>query len=264
MSLFMWTSFHKTSEASIAKTMKQIEVEKFLELGKKGYMENCLNTEYGGILDANTVCEAVVKGVESDAKSFKQNQTSNNTNMQATKLLYVDNKTGYSLKYPSDWHQIGSDILKGTREFSSDIYDDPKFSLADTPVFADAMIDIYLDEHNAKIIEKPSKIIIGGEPAVLFSYSQDEKATMAAALMHNSVGYVFKYETLKKNFDKDTNTALDFFGSTLYINSSTFLRKMSTCFISLPSLVLSLYLLNMARALIVKVRISSKFICDIS
>ena len=31
MSLFMWTSFHKTSEASIAKTMKQIEVEKFLE-----------------------------------------------------------------------------------------------------------------------------------------------------------------------------------------------------------------------------------------
>ena len=164
------------------------------------------------------MCEAVVKGVESDAKLFQQNQTSNNTNMQATKLLYVDNKTGYSLEYPSDWHQIGSDILTGTREFSSDIYDDPKFSLADTPVFADAMIDIYLDEHNAKIIEKPSKIIIGGEPAVLFSYSQDEKATMAAALMHNSVGYVFKYETLKKNFDKDTNTALDFFGSIRFLN----------------------------------------------
>ena len=214
----MWTSFHKTSEASIAKTMKLIEVEKFLELGKKGYMENCLNTEYRGILDANTVCEAVVEGVESDAKLFQQNQTSNNTNMQATKLLYVDNKTGYSLKYPSDWHQIGSDILKGTREFSSDIYDDPKFSLAGTPVFADAMIDVYLDEHNATTIEKPSKIIIGGEPAVLFSYSQDEKVTMAVALMHNSIGYVLRYETLKKNFDKDTNIALDFFGSIRFLN----------------------------------------------
>ena len=41
---------------------------------------------------------------------------------------------------------------------------------------------------------------------------------MAAALMHNSVGYVFKYETLKKNFDKDTNTALDFFGSIRFLN----------------------------------------------
>ena len=99
-------------------------------------------------------------------------------------------------------------------------YDDHKFSLADTPVFADAMIDIYLDEHNATIIEKPSKIIIGGEPAVLFSYSQDEKATMAAALVHNSVGYVFKYETLKKNFDKDMNTALDLFGSIRFLNLS--------------------------------------------
>lgn len=215
----MGISFH-SGETSIAKTMKQIEVEKFLELGKKGYTENCLNTEYRGILDANTVCEAVVKGVESDAKLFQQNQTSNNTNMQATKLLYVDNKTGYSLEYPSDWHQIGSDILKGTREFSSDIYNDPKFSLANTPVFADAMIDIYLDEHNATIIEKPSKIIIGGEPAVLFSYSQDEKATMAAVLVHNTVGYVFKYETLKKNFDKDMNTALDLFGSIRFLNLS--------------------------------------------
>ena len=77
------------------------------------------------------MCEAVVKGVESEAELFQQNQNqaSNKTNIQTTKLQYVDNENGYLLEYPSDWHQIGRDISKGTREFSTELYKNPEVSL---------------------------------------------------------------------------------------------------------------------------------------
>jgi len=55
--------------------------------------------------------------------------------------------------------------------------------------------------------------MIGGEPALSFSYSLLDKEYMVVALMHKSVPIVFEYGTLKENFDKDLDTMLHFIGT---------------------------------------------------
>ena len=50
VSLFVGNSFRMTfGQSSAVDTIKQKENEKFLELGKEGYMKNCLNTDFGDI-----------------------------------------------------------------------------------------------------------------------------------------------------------------------------------------------------------------------
>ena len=213
MSLLMGISFQKAAEGSTDVDMiKQQQIEKFLDLGEKGYMKDCL--EWGS---DKSFCEELTNIVKNDTKSFQQNQTSNTTNVQATKS-YVDDENGFSLDYPSDWHQLGSSIFKGTREFSLLKLSDPKFLLFGTLEFGRTWFEIREVESHVKVIDKPRNILIGGEPAVLFSYSKDEKATMVAALMHNNTGYVFEYKTQKENLDKDIITALDIFGSIRFLN----------------------------------------------
>ena len=99
--------------------------------------------------------------------------------------------------------------MKGTREFSIQIFNDSKYSILDTPIHI--MRDVYKDDHG--VTGNLGQINIDQESADTFSYTQDNKEIMAAALMHNSIPYLFKYETLKQNFDKDTDTMLKFFGS---------------------------------------------------
>ena len=137
--------------------------------GEKGYVKDCLTLGFG-----KSACENIANTVKSQAESYQQNQTSNNTELQGTKS-FVDNEAGFSLEYPADWHQMGSSIVKGSREFSPLIISDPKFSLLDTSNFGDIYFDSRTDEKNVKVIDKPGRILIGGEPAVSFSYSEGEK-----------------------------------------------------------------------------------------
>ncbi len=62
------------------------------------------------------------------------------------------------------------------------------------------------------------QINIDQEAANTFSYTQGNKETMVAALIHNSIPFLFKYETLKQNFDKDTYTMLEFLGSVKFLD----------------------------------------------
>ena len=221
VSLFLGNSFQKTfSQSSTSGTNSQ-EFEKFKELGKEGYIKECQGT--GGIGEAlgDSICKAFADVFEKEeANSVQQNQTSNNTELQGPKS-FVDNEYGISFVYPGDWYQNTHSVAKGTREFSSDIYEAPKFSkflLLGTPGFGKMWFDVLKDEPNVKVIDEPGSIFIGGEPAVSFSYSEGQKATMVAALLHNNIGYVFQYKTQKENFDKDMNIALDLFGSIKFLN----------------------------------------------
>jgi len=64
-----------------------------------------------------------------------------------------------------------------------------------------------------------SNLNIGDEPALSFSYSQDNKETMVTALIHNNVGYIFKYTTMKENFDGDTDDMAKFLAAVKFLRS---------------------------------------------
>ena len=70
----------------------------------------------------------------------------------------------------------------------------------DTPFFADTMLDVYMKKDNAKLIEKHSKLIIDGEPAVSFSFSQDDKATMGCGDYAQQCRLCFQIRNLEKEF----------------------------------------------------------------
>ena len=213
VSLFVGNSFQKTfGQSSTLDTIKQQENERFLDLGKEGYIKEC---QRAGIFDKSS-CEEMGDIMENMSKSFQQNQTSNNTELQGTKS-FVDNEKGISFEYPGDWHESYGTVTKGTREFRSITYDDPKFSLLSTSALGDIWYDIFSEKKDVKIVDKPSRILIGGEPAVAFTFTQNENEIMVAFIMHNNVPYDFEYQTLKKNYDQDVSTALDFFGSIRFL-----------------------------------------------
>ena len=54
-----------------------------------------------------------------------------------------------------------------------------------------------------KITDELAEINIDDEPALSFSYSYGSREIMATALIHNNLGYLFKYETLKENSDDE-------------------------------------------------------------
>ena len=68
-------------------------------------------------------------------------------------------------------------------------------------------------ENGAKVTDDLGQINIGDEPAYYFSYTEDNKQIGVAALLHNNVGYEFEYETLKENFDADSDIMYHLLGS---------------------------------------------------
>ena len=199
------------NSSTVVETAKQQENQRFLDLGKEGYIKECM-----GIFNNKQLCEEFGDAAEIQAKSFQQNQTSNNTELQGPKS-FVDNERGFSFKYPGDWQESGPSVQKGTREFIVRTYDDPKFSLLDTSHLGDIFYDTFAEDKNVKIVEKPSRLLIGGEPAVAFTYTENGYEKMVAFIMHNNAPYHFEYKTLKENYDKDYRTALDFFGSIRFL-----------------------------------------------
>jgi hypothetical protein len=114
----------------------------------------------------------------------------------------------------ADAMKKAEDLLSsGTREFTVSTYDDPRYSVLDTNSFGNIIFDVWKDKDGAKITDNLGQLNIGDEPASSFSYSQLGKEHMVVALIHNNVGYVFEYDTLKENFEKDFDTMMHFIGT---------------------------------------------------
>lgn len=203
----------------------QRDIEEFLDLGEKGYYKHCLNKL--SLLEdledlAKKVCKKNLEELTSTNASLQQNSMSNSTGDTTTYLTYPDYANGYGVEYPSDWHVsefLGlHSIYKGTREFSIDIFDEPTYALINTEAFGDTYFDSYGEMDGVTITDSLARIQIGDEPALTFSYSKDDDEVMTAVLIHNNVGYAFKYTTLKQNFDGDYDTMTRFLASVKFLN----------------------------------------------
>jgi hypothetical protein len=213
------------------KELDQQYKEKFLELGEEQFRKDCyknMNSDNPMVEDftknmpkdtMKKICENRISEIKNETETLEQNQSLDSVTGETTYSTHNDSSRGFSVEYPTDWHASsdGKKILKGTREFTIDTYDDPKYSVLDTNSFGSIIFDVWKDKDGAKITDNLGQLNIGDEPASSFSYSQLGKEFMVVALMHNNVGYVFEYGTLKENFDKDFDTMMHFIG-TLRLN----------------------------------------------
>ncbi len=211
----------------LTKELDQQDKEKYLELGEEKFRKDCYknlnmdNEVAEDLLDympedfAKDVCESKISEIKNETASLLQNQTLDSVTGEATYTTHNDYSKGFTVEYPTDWHvsSDGEKIFKGTREFTISTYDDPKYSVIDTNSFGNIIFDVWKDRDGAKITDNLGLLNIGDEPAASFSYSQLGKEFMVVALMHNNVGYVFEYGTLKENFDKDFDTMMHFIGT---------------------------------------------------
>src|SRR5574341_1997421 len=158
-------------------------------------------------MDLKKVCKVNIDELKNLTKiSAPTNEQENQSSINPiTYLTHYDYTNGFSVEYPSDWIVSDSTIYKGTREFSLTVFDEPSFSLIDTEGFASTYFDSYKDMNGVVITDGLAKLNLGinDEPALTFSYSKDYYETMAILLIHNNIGYAFKYTTLKQNFDGD-------------------------------------------------------------
>lgn len=193
----------------------QRDIEKYQELGDKGFIKDCMSSV---IEPTKSICEAIRDMVkEKIANQTSINQTLINGSSTEYQVYNDDNK-GYSVEYPSDWHIVFDYLAKGAREFSATVFSDPKYAILDTDNFADIMTDIYSEEDGNKITGGFGQIDIDGNPARTFSYSHGDEEFMVAMLMHNDIGYLFKYQTQKQNFGQDTDMMIRFFGSIKFLS----------------------------------------------
>jgi len=215
------------------KELNQQDKEKFLELGEKKFRKDCyknLNQDGKTAEDllgympkdlVKELCEGKISKIKNETATLDQNQTSDSDQNQTldsltgetTYTTHNDYSRGFSVQYPTDWHVSGDKIFKGTREFTTSKYGDPKYSVLDTNSFGSIMFDIFKEKDGAKITDDLGQFMIGNEPALTFTYSELDKEHRVVALMHNNVGYVFDYGTLKENFDKDFDTMMHFIGT---------------------------------------------------
>lgn len=106
------------------------------------------------------------------------------------------------------------------REFTAQLDNDSRLSLLDTNDFAQIILEVYQEDKNFKVTDNFGEINIDDESAHTFSYSENNKETMVVALVHEKVPYVFKYQTLKENFDRDADIMLRFFSSVKFLDSA--------------------------------------------
>lgn len=223
---------HSLSQSTFAqlefmKELDQQDKEKFLELGEEQFTKDCYknnnhDSEFSKDLMSNLpkdvvkdICENKINRIKNQTGTLQQNQILDSINGETTYTTYNDYLNGFTVEYPTDWHPShdGKTIFKGTREFKISTYDDPKYSVLDTNNFGSIIFDVWKDKDGAKITDNLGQLNIGDEPATSFSYSLLGKEFMVVALMHNNIGFVFEYGTLKQNFDKDFDTMMHFFGT---------------------------------------------------
>jgi hypothetical protein len=194
----------------------QRDIEKYQELGDKGFIKDCMSSL---IELTKSLCESIRDMVKEKLENQTSiNQTSSINGSIIGYQTYNDYNKGYSVEYPSDWHLLFGNLVKGTRQFNPTIFSDPKYAILDTDNFADIMHEIYSEDDGNKITGGFGQIDIDGNPARTFSYSHGDEEFMVAILMHNDIGYLFKYQTQKQNFDQDTDMMIRFFGSIKFLS----------------------------------------------
>lgn len=214
------------NKQSFAYDTDKRDVEKFLELGEERFRQDCYknnnlegNEFSEGIMKdlpkdlAEKLCKGKISRIKNETATLDQNQTLDSVTGEETYAIHNDYSNGFTVEYPTNWHVSGNKIFKGTRDFTISTYDDPKYSVMDTNSFGDIVFDVWKEKGGAKITENLGQLMIGDEPALSFSYSQGVKESRVVVLMHNNVGYVFEYATLKENFDKDFDTMMHFIGT---------------------------------------------------
>lgn len=227
LSFFLTVSILMTAslENSVWAIQTEQDIEEFKELGEKAYYKKCTQGEFADILkklfDLKKICKSNIAELKNltitaAGANEQQNQSSSNS---ITYLTHYDYTNGFSVEYPSDWHVSDSTIYKGTREFSLTVFDEPMYALLDTDGFASTYFDSYKDMDGVVITDSLAGINLGtnDEPALTFSYSKGYYENMATLLIHNNVGYVFKYTTLKQNSDADFDTMTHFLASIRFL-----------------------------------------------
>jgi len=204
------------AQSEFSKDFDQQNKEKFLELGEEGFRKDCYKNSADfpkSVLD--DVCEFMIDKMKNETGTLQQNQTLESVTGSTTYTTHNDYSNGLTVQYPTDWHVSydGGKIFKGTREFKITAHDNPKVSVLDTNSFGDIIFEVQRDNDGIKITDKLGRLNIDGEPALSFSYSEGDKEYRDVVLMHNNIGYVFEYGTLKENFDKDFDTMMHFFGT---------------------------------------------------
>lgn len=213
--------------SGIRNDLDQQDKDKFLEFGEEKFRKDCyknlnldneLAKDMMKVLEKDTVkriCEDKINRIKNETGSLPQNQTLDSVTGVTTYTTHNDYSRGFTVEYPTDWHvnRYGDTIFKGTREFKATAYQDPKYSVLDTSSFGSIMFDIFKEKDGVKITGDVGQFMIGNEPALTFTYSELDKEHRVVALMHNNVGYVFDYGTLKENFDKDFDTMMHFIGT---------------------------------------------------
>jgi hypothetical protein len=201
-------TFGQSDPPKMVQEIMQQNIEKYLELGEESFIEDCVN---GGV--GEYTCQRVAEITRQEVEASKQNQSSNSLSNPEDIIYetYTNNHLGYSVEYPNDWQVLFGDIVKGTREFTVQLYNDSRLSLLDTDDFAEIILEGYQEDNDVEGTGNFGEINIDGESAKTFSYTENNKETMVAALMHENVPYLFKYETLEENFERDADTMLRFF-----------------------------------------------------
>jgi hypothetical protein len=212
----------------LAVDLGQQNKEKFLELGEEHFRNDCYennNSEDNEFTKdlmselphdiAKKLCEGKINGIKNETGTLQQNQTLDSVTGETSYTTHYNYSNSFTVDYPTDWHlsHDGKKIFKETREFKMSKYDDPIYSVLDTISFGSIFFDNKKDEDGVKITDNLAQLFIGHEPALTFTYSKLGKEFMVVALMHNNVGYVFEYGTLKENFDKDFDTMMQFIGT---------------------------------------------------
>ena len=131
--------------------------------------------------------------------------------------VHTNYKYGFEFKFPTVW-KINDDTTRfysGDREFTYTTFDVPP-RLRNSQNFSSALFESHEKSDRIKIIRNLSQINIDGQTAFSFSFSELKKETMVVTLYKNS-GYVFKYSTLKENFNKDFGIMMYFFSTIKFL-----------------------------------------------
>lgn len=205
----------QSDPAKVFEELMQRNIEKYAELGEKGFKQDCMD---GGVPES--ICAKVTDITREEVEASRRNQSSSSTPEDIIYETYTNYDLGYSVEYPSDWQVLHGDIVKGTREFTAQLDNDSRLALLDTKDFAQIILEVYQEDKNFKVTDNFGEINIDDESAHTFSYSENNKETMVVALVHENVPYLFKYQTLKENFDKDADIMMRFFSSVKFLDSA--------------------------------------------
>lgn len=202
------------SDDSIEK-MAEEGVEKFFELGEDQYMEDCKKK---GIQD--NLCKLFAKSFKKGVESGKYNLTSSPAKQNYE--TYYDSAKSFVIDYPSKW-EIDKGLNKlefyqGTRNFEVMIKEHPYLSSIDSMEFGDTLYEIYDGRDDIKMVEPLTNLDIDEKPASTFGYSDGIYQTQVVSMIHNNLGYEFKYSTLKDNFEKDSDLMNYLFNSIKFKN----------------------------------------------